>query len=106
MHEPLQRRNPVKQAQLLPWQVPSAPQSASAQQALAGRHCLPHLTFGALHFFFFFFFFASPSPWPRSGSAPAAASSAVTPRRVCDAPNARASRSNCEPSITPPPEIT
>jgi hypothetical protein len=25
---------------------------------------------------------------------------------VCDAPNARASRSNCEPSITPPPEIT
>jgi hypothetical protein len=62
MHEPLQERNPVKQAQVLPWQVPSAPQSASVQQELAGRHFLPHLTFGALHFFFFFFFFASASP--------------------------------------------
>jgi hypothetical protein len=62
MHEPLQRRNPVKQAQVLPWQAPLPPQLASEQHEPAGRHFLPHLTFGALHFFFFFFFFASASP--------------------------------------------
>lgn len=102
IHVPLQRRNPEKQAQVLPWHTPLPPQLPSVQHEPAGKHCLPHFTFGALHFFFFFF--AAASPWPSSGSAPAAASSAATPRRVCEAETARARRSNCEPSTLPPPE--
>lgn len=60
IHDPFQSLNPEKHAQMLPWQTPLPPQLASMRQEPAGRHFVPHLTFGALHSHFLCFFASLP----------------------------------------------
>jgi hypothetical protein len=50
--------------QVLPEQIWHVPQSASVQQDPAGKHFLPHFTFGDLHRFRRFFASPSASPTP------------------------------------------
>ena len=77
LHTPARQTPPLLHAAPLvrsrhvpPLQVWHSPQSASTQQAPGGRHCLPHFTFGDVHFFFLRFLRAAlPDRRPPPGSS-------------------------------------
>ena len=77
-----------------------SPQSASMQQEPGGRHCLPHFTFGALHFFLRFFLAATISG---ATSAPSTAGMvASTERRGSATATRRESASNSREAMSVP----